>query len=404
MWGETAVFQFWPIAIALLAGLTTAYYYDEDLGQLPRTLSLRSIVRNVLEDQPNFIREDPSWPNAEILRSELLGEVCGVHVDSMGKVFVFHRGSNVWDPRSFDYKNVFQNQTQIVDEPAILVLDPRNGSLLEAFGRRRFILPHGLYIDFEDNIWVTDVALHQVFKFSRGYKDHASLVLGDRFVPGSDETHFCKPTDVAVTTRGIVFVSDGYCNQRVVAFHKNGTFLKAFGQEENMLVVHSLTLLEANDTICAADREGGRVICFDAGIENLTNMGRVRRRYSLDEGEKPYAIAAKGALLFGVRLYQPPFQLPGLNLFQPPTGFVRELEQLQNNGQEDTTQQTVDAKIIAFEPLSEEFKMPHDIVISPDGFAVYIADCHRNSRKRLYKIDSGKTVVQGSHQRVDSQM
>lgn len=47
MWGETAVFQFWPIAIALLAGLTTAYYYDEDLGQLPRTLSLRSIVRNV---------------------------------------------------------------------------------------------------------------------------------------------------------------------------------------------------------------------------------------------------------------------------------------------------------------------------------------------------------------------
>lgn len=71
----------------------------------------------------------------------------------------------------------------------------------------------------------------QVFKFSRGYKDHASLVLGDRFVPGSDETHFCKPTDVAVTTRGIVFVSDGYCNQRVVAFHKNGTFLKAFGQE-----------------------------------------------------------------------------------------------------------------------------------------------------------------------------
>lgn len=64
-----------------------------------------------------------------------------------------------------------------------------------------------------------------------------------------------------------------------------------------MLVVHSLTLLEANDTICAADREGGRVICFDAGIENLTNMGRVRRRYSLDEGEKPYAIAAKGKIL-----------------------------------------------------------------------------------------------------------
>ncbi|XP_003747037.1 peptidylglycine alpha-amidating monooxygenase [Galendromus occidentalis] len=365
----------WSLCWAILAiGVSSGhYYYDEDLA-LPRSLNLRSIVRNVLEEQPNFIREDPSWPNKEILRSELMGEACGIHTDSSGKVFVFHRGSNIWDERSFDFKNIFQNQTQIVEEPAILVLDPRNGSLIEAFARRRFVLPHGMYIDFEDNIWVTDVALHQVFKFNKGYKDHASLVLGDRFVPGSDETHFCKPTDVAVTTKGIVFVSDGYCNQRVVAFHKNGTFLKAFGQEENMLVVHSLTLLEANDTLCAADREGGRVICFDAGIENPANMGRVRGRFSLDEGEKPYAIAAKGAVLFGVRLYQPPFQLPDLNLYQPPTGFIRELEEGQ------------DAKVVAFEPQSEEFKMPHDIVISPDGFAVYVADCHKNSRKRLYKF------------------
>lgn len=67
----------------------------------------------VLEEQPNFIREDPSWPNKEILRSELMGEACGIHTDSSGKVFVFHRGSNVWDERSFDFKNIFQNQTQV---------------------------------------------------------------------------------------------------------------------------------------------------------------------------------------------------------------------------------------------------------------------------------------------------
>lgn len=50
-------------------------------------------------------------------------------------------------------------------------------------------------------------------------------------------------------------------------------------------------------------------------------------------------------------MYQPPFQLPGLNLFQPPTGFVRELEQLNNNGAGG--QQAVDPKVVAFEPLSE---------------------------------------------------
>ena len=36
------------------------------------------------------------------------------------------------------------------------------------------------------------------------------LVLGERFVPGSDTRHFCKPTDVAVLSTGEFFVSDGF--------------------------------------------------------------------------------------------------------------------------------------------------------------------------------------------------
>ncbi|OQR77109.1 hypothetical protein BIW11_07322 [Tropilaelaps mercedesae] len=47
MWGDAAaMLPFWPVALALLSGLARAYYYDEDLGQLPQSLSLRSIVRN----------------------------------------------------------------------------------------------------------------------------------------------------------------------------------------------------------------------------------------------------------------------------------------------------------------------------------------------------------------------
>jgi peptidylamidoglycolate lyase len=47
-----------------------------------------------------------------------------------------------------------------------------------------------------------------VFKFD---KDHKKIMtLGEAKVPGTDETHFCKPTDVAVATNGAFFVADGY--------------------------------------------------------------------------------------------------------------------------------------------------------------------------------------------------
>ena len=39
----------------------------------------------------------------------------------------------------------------------------------------------------------------QVFKFAAGEKAPL-LTLGERFTPGSDDDHFCKPTDVAVAS------------------------------------------------------------------------------------------------------------------------------------------------------------------------------------------------------------
>ena len=52
---------------------------------------------------------------------------------------------------------------------------------------------------------------HELFQVMKIEKDSQSpsLVLGKRLVPGSDDTHFCKPTDVAVTSGGDFFVADG---------------------------------------------------------------------------------------------------------------------------------------------------------------------------------------------------
>lgn len=57
-----------------------------------------------------------------------------------------------------------------------------------------------------------------------------SLVLGTPFVFGNNETMFCKPTAVAVLDNGDFFVSDGYCNSRIIKYDANGTYLTSWGR------------------------------------------------------------------------------------------------------------------------------------------------------------------------------
>jgi hypothetical protein len=135
-------------------------------------------------------------------------------------------------------------------------------------------MPHGISFDLDGNIWLTDVALHQIFMYERGKWQTPRLVLGTRFVPGNGATTFCKPTDVKVSSRGVVFISDGYCNSRIVVYHSNGTFVKVFGDTDGMVVLHSLALFEQFDLICVADRENNRIVCYNAGIAAPDQIGR----------------------------------------------------------------------------------------------------------------------------------
>ena len=160
-----------------------------------------------------------------------------------------------------------------------------SGHILNEWGNNMFFLPHMITVDSKNNIWLTDVALHQVFKFPPyGGTDHRPLItLGERFVPGSDDDHFCKPTAVAVSqdTRSF-FVSDGYCNSRVIKYsvsvdseggHKvsrvmewgksagTGPFTVTRGPN-SFNIPHGLALAEERNEVCVADRENGRVQCF----------------------------------------------------------------------------------------------------------------------------------------------
>ncbi|MGH8281621.1 MAG: peptidyl-alpha-hydroxyglycine alpha-amidating lyase family protein, partial [Gammaproteobacteria bacterium] len=123
------------------------------------------------------------WP--VLPEGEVLGSVAGVGVDSHGNVFVFHRSGRTW-PAS----DVLSLQT--IARPTVTVFDGHSGSVLARWGAGQFAMPHGLTIDGHDNVWLTDVALQQVYKFS--HDGRLLLTLGQRGIAGNDAGPFNRPT------------------------------------------------------------------------------------------------------------------------------------------------------------------------------------------------------------------
>ncbi len=77
-----------------------------------------------------------------------------------------------------------------------MTISAQDGQMLDGTGGGMFYLPHGMTIDHHGNTWVTDVAMHQVFKF-RPNSLYPSITLGQRFQPGQLPGYLCKPTAVA---------------------------------------------------------------------------------------------------------------------------------------------------------------------------------------------------------------
>uniref|UniRef100_A0A673ALF8 Peptidylglycine alpha-amidating monooxygenase n=1 Tax=Sphaeramia orbicularis TaxID=375764 RepID=A0A673ALF8_9TELE len=209
------------------------------------------------------------WPQSSLQ----LGQVSGLALDSDSNLVIFHRGDHHWGADSFNLQAKYQQRSLgPIQQSTILVVDPAKGNILKASGRNMFYLPHGITTDKDNNYWVTDVALHQVLKVSSDGRDRTLVSLGEAFTPGSDSNHFCQPTDVAVDTEtGNIFVSDGYCNARILKFSADGKYLTEWGAGSSdrrrrvpFQIPHSLVFLPDRREVCVADRENGRIQCFIA--------------------------------------------------------------------------------------------------------------------------------------------
>jgi len=198
--------------------------------------------------QDSSYRVVANWP--QLPAGLALGQATAVATDSRGHVFVFHRG-----------------------EKPIVVFDS-DGKLLRSFGDGLFKSAHGLRVDREDCVWVTDTEGHVVKRFSNDGK--LQLTLGEPNVLGLDERHFNKPADIAFAANGDVFVADGYGNSRVVKFDRTGKFLLTWGKPgtgpSEFNVPHNIRV-DSRGQVYVADRENNRVQVFDASGKFLTQFG-----------------------------------------------------------------------------------------------------------------------------------
>jgi peptidylamidoglycolate lyase len=216
------------------------------------------------------------WP--VLPEGEVLGSVAGVAVDSHGDVLAFHRADRRW-PAS----NTLELSP--IERPTIDVFDGRTGVLRRRWGGGLFAMPHGLTIDGHDNVWLTDVALQQVYELSADGR--VLMTLGERGVAGNDSAHFDRPTAVAVARDGSFYVSDGYRNTRVMKFAADGRFLLQWGTKGKgpgqFDLPHDVAL-DDSGRVYVADRSNRRVQVFDAA-------GRYLSEWSGETFGRPYAIA-----------------------------------------------------------------------------------------------------------------
>lgn len=164
--------------------------------------------------------------------------------------------------------------------PVLLKFDS-SGRLVRSFAAGTFVWPHGIHVDREGNIWVTDgreatagelkrfPALvgkgHQVYKF--GPDGKLLMTLG---TPGGKNApdYFFQPNDVVVGPTGEIFVSQGHGQgvSEILKFSKDGTLITRWGKtgdkpgEFNQ--PHALAF-DSKGRLFVGDRSNNRIQIFD---------------------------------------------------------------------------------------------------------------------------------------------
>lgn len=281
----------------------------------------------------------------------VLGQVSGVAVDSHNQVFIFHRAENSWAT----------DKTRPISSPTILCFDGASGKLLSSWGDHKFVEPHGLRVDSHDNVWVTDRALQQVFKFSHDGK--LLLTIGTERIAGVDATHFNLPADIAFAQDGSIYVADGYGNNRIAKFSADGKFLLDWGRKGagpgEFDLPHSVAV-DAQGLVYVADRSNSRIQVFHSN-------GKFLQQWKSAELGRPWSLTIGPDNLLYV--------VDGGDL-KPAPPDRGQLLKLDLSGR-------ILAKWSRFGNYDGQIYWGHDLAVGKDG-AVYVGDVYHGMRVQKF--------------------
>ena len=271
----------------------TAYAQSEAAKEVPTN------------DAPNPYRTIEGW--AKLPEGRKWGSTSAVAIDKDGK--------SVWVAERCGANSCLDRTTGDIKANLDPVLHfDTNGNLLKSFGSGMFVAPHGIYVDKDDNIWVTDYQDNapvpaggrgrgrgrgeareaptgpigprpgatkgsQVYKFSSSGK--LLMTLG---TPGgaAEPGYFFAPNAVIVAPNGDIFVAEGHGagNNRILKFTKDGKLIKTWGKmgagpgEFNQ--PHALAF-DSKGRLFVADRGNNRLQIFDQDGNFLGEMKQFSR-------------------------------------------------------------------------------------------------------------------------------
>jgi len=231
------------------------------------------------------------------------GSTSAVDIDKDGK--------SIWVAERCGANSCVNRQTGEFSPLDVVLKFDASGKLVKSFGAGMFAFPHGIHVDRDGNIWVTDgqdnfpqapraargadpsappppapppparPMGHQIYKFSPEGKLLLTLGKAGGNRPGAtpDPSSFYQPNDVITNEKGEIFVCEGHGDasaiQRVSKFDRAGKFIKETGTRGNgpgqFIQPHALAF-DSKGRLFVADRSNNRIQIYDQDL-NLLDTG-----------------------------------------------------------------------------------------------------------------------------------